>query len=228
MRRTPLLNSLPRKTLTSYVIRTGKPQLVDVMRENELTELGEIEPVGAPCVSWLGVPLKHEEKTVGVFAVQSYTEDVVYTESDASLLEFASGQIAMAIDRRRQQDNIRNTQEKQRRVFESSPDPMIVTDPDAVIIDFNSAFVEVFNVDPKLVYGEKIFRFIKKVHWRQAIKDFDETWKSGYLKNLEYQVVRPDGATFDGEVSSGAIYSADGKPESMVIILKNISERKEV
>jgi PAS domain S-box-containing protein len=216
-----------RKTLTSFVIRTGEAQLVDVERESELTKLGEIEPVGAPCVSWLGVPLKHNENTVGVFAVQSYSEDVVYTPSDASLLEFASDQIAMAIDRRRHQDHIRSTQERQRRVFESSPDPMIVVDPHALILDFNSAFVEAFNVEPDLVYGEKIFRFIHRDDWRSAITDFKNCWEKGYLKNLEYQVVRPDKTMFEAEVSSGAIYTSKGRPESMVIILKNITERKE-
>lgn len=216
-----------RKTLTSYVIKTGEAQLVDVEREKELISQGEIEPVGAPCNSWLGVPLKHEEKNVGVFAVQSYSEDVTYTKSDAALLVFASDQIAMAIDRKRHQDNIRTTQERQRRVFESSPDPMIVTDSDAMILDFNSAFVEAFNVNPDLIYGEKVFRFINKKDWRAAISDFSETWKLGYLKNLEYQVVRPDGTAFDAEVSSGAIYTTNGKPDSMVIILKNINERKE-
>jgi signal transduction histidine kinase len=44
---------------------------------------------------------------------------------------------------------------------------------------------------------------------------------------MEYEVVRPDGVTFDGEVSSGAIYNSSGRPESMVLILKNITERKE-
>ena len=89
-----------RKTLTSYVVRTGEAQLVDVEREKVLTGLGEIEPVGTPCVSWLGVPLKHGGITIGVFVVQSYTEDVVYTSSDAELLEFASDQIALAIERK--------------------------------------------------------------------------------------------------------------------------------
>jgi len=216
-----------KKTLTSYVIRTGEAQLVDQKRERELTRQGEIELVGAPSVSWLGVPLKHDGKTIGVFAVQSYSEDVLFTQSDAGLLEFASDQIALAIERRRHQDNLRTTQEKQRRVFESSPDPMIVVDSSALIQDFNSAFVEVFNVEPDLVYGEKIFRFIHRVHWRQAIQDFYKTWESGYLKNLEYQIVRPDGVSFDGEVSCGAIYTSDGKPDSMVLILKNITERKD-
>ncbi len=216
-----------RKTLTSYVIRTGEAQLVDQQREKKLTKQGEIEPVGAPCVSWLGVPLKHDGKTIGVFAVQSYSREVVYTDSDAELLEFASDQIAMAIDRQRKQDHLRATQDRQRRVFESSPDPMLVVDTRALIQDFNTAFLEAFNVEREMVYGEKIFRFLNRVHWRQAISDFDETWEKGYLKNLEYQVVRPDGITFDAEVSSGAMYTSDGKPDSMVLILKNISERKE-
>lgn len=216
-----------RKTLTSYVIRTGEAQLVDVEREKELTSKGEIEPVGAPCVSWLGVPLKHENKTIGVFAVQSYTEEVVYTSADAELLEFASDQIALAIDRRRHQDRLRANQERQRRVFESSPDPMMVVDPNGLILDFNSAFVKALGVDPKLVYGEKIFRFIHPDHWRTSIQDFSQTWEKGYLKNLEYLVVRPDGLSFDAEVSSGAIYTSNGKPESMVLIIKDISERKE-
>ncbi|MGW8314479.1 MAG: PAS domain S-box protein [Bacteroidales bacterium] len=216
-----------RKTLTSFVIRTGEAQLVDNEREMQLTRKGEVEPVGAPCVSWLGVPLKHEGKTIGVFAVQSYSREVVYTESDAELLEFASDQIAMAIDRQRKQDHLRATQDRQRRVFESSPDPMLVVDTRALIQDFNSAFLDAFNVKREMVYGEKIFRFLNRVHWRQAISDFDETWEKGYLKNLEYQVVRPDGVTFDAEVSSGAMYASDGRPDSMVLILKNISERKD-
>lgn len=216
-----------KKTLTSFVIRTGQAQLVDIKREKELIKRGKIEPVGSPCVSWLGVPLKHEGKTIGVFAVQSYSEQVVYTESDASLLEFASDQIAVAIDRRRQQDNIHATQERQRRVFESIPDPMLVVDRKAMILDYNSAFLDVFKVKPELVYGEKIFRFLSKEFWRTAIADFYKTWETGYMKNLEYRVALPGGVTFEAEVSSGAIYTSDGKPESMVLILKDISERKE-
>ena len=216
-----------RKTLTSYVVRTGEAQLIDVQREKELTEQGEIEPVGTPCVSWLGVPLKRDGITIGVFVVQSYTGDVVYTSSDAALLEFASDQIALAIERKRHQDNIRATQERQRRVFESSPDPMLVADTHATILDFNSAFLETFNVKRDAVYGQRIFGFLKRADWKRAMGDFQKTWEKGYLKNLEYGIVRPDGVAFEGEVSCGAIYDSDGKPETMVLIVKNITERKE-
>jgi len=97
---------------------------------------------------------------------------------------------------------------------------MLVVDPNAFILDFFCAFLEAFNVSADIVYGQKIFRFINRVHWRSAINNFSDTWKKGYLKNLEYQVVRPDGITFDAEVSTGAVYDPGGKPESMVLILK--------
>ncbi len=216
-----------RKTLTSYVIRTGEAQLVDNEREKALTIQGEIEPVGAPCVCWLGVPLKHEGKTIGVFAVQSYSEQIIYTQADAELLEFASDQIALAIERRRQQDSIRLNQERQRRVFESSPDPMIVVGTQALIVDFNSAFLEAFQVEADQVNKHKIFRFIHNDDWRKAVQDFKRTWEQGYLKNVEYRVVRPDGKSFEAEVSTGAIFSREGKPDSMVVIVKDISNRKE-
>ena len=104
---------------------------------------------------------------------------------------------------------------------------MIVVGPNALILDFNSAFIEALNVDPKQVYGQKIFGFLHRDNWKTSIQDFSKTWEVGYLKNVEYQVVRPDGSSFDAEVSSGAIYSPNGKPESMVLIIKDISERKE-
>ncbi len=68
------------KTLTAYVINTGKAQLVNKDRAEQLERENLIEPIGTPSESWLGVPLKHGIKIIGVFAVQSYNKDIIYTE----------------------------------------------------------------------------------------------------------------------------------------------------
>lgn len=216
-----------RKTLTSYVINTGKTQLIDREREALLTEQGLIEPVGTPCVSWLGVPLRLQDKIIGVFVVQSYNEDMVFSEPDAKLLEFASDQIALAINRKQFQDNIRISQESQRRIFEASPDPMIVVDTGAGITDFNTSFLQVFNMSKEEAYGLNVLDFLLPEEREKGIRNFNLTWEKGYLKNIEYRIKRTDGLIFDGEVSYSAIYDSNGKPESMVLIVKNISERKE-
>jgi PAS domain S-box-containing protein len=215
------------KTLTGYVVSTGKSQLVDAARERQLTEEGLIEPVGAACVSWLGVPLKTDNKIIGVFAVQSYREDVVYTNDDVRFLEFVSDQIALAIKRKRDQENIVKSQEKQRRIFESSPDPIVVVNQDGFIIDYNTGLLGVLHITNEPVIGQRIFNFVSRRDWKNAIRNFRETWDEGYLKNLEYLLRRTDGTYFEAEVSTGAIYNNDGEPESMVLIFKDISERKE-
>ena len=215
------------KTLTGYVVMTGKSQLIDAERELQLTREGYIEPVGAPCVSWLGVPLKTDNKIIGVFVVQSYKEEVIYTKEDVTILEFVSDQIALAIERKQDQDNVRESQERQRRIFESSPDPIIVVDPNGIVIDYNTNLLTALYITNEPIIGQNIFHFISRKFWRSAIENFQRTWEEGYIKNLEFVVHRADGSFFDSEVSTGAIYNNHGEPDSMVIIFKDISERKE-
>jgi PAS domain S-box-containing protein len=216
------------KSLTGYVIKTGVTQLVDSKKEEELTRLGEIEPVGTPCVSWLGVPLKVNDIIIGVYVIQSYSKDVVYTKEDVSILEFVSDQIALAIERKRDQDRIRENQAKQRRIFESSPDPIIVVDLNALIIDYNSALIDELSITSEQIVGQNVFHFLHKKYWRKAIVNFEATWTEGYIKNLEFLIHRANGSTFEGTVATGAMYNNDGEPESMVIMIKNIEERKEI
>jgi len=215
------------KTLTGYVLSSRKAQLIDAEREKQLTEEGHIEPVGAPCVSWLGVPLKTDNRIIGVFVVQSYNEEIVYTSEDVRILEFVSDQIALAVERKRDQDNLRESQEKQRRIFESSPDPIIVVDRNGIVTDYNTSLLVTLHITNEPVIGQNIFHFIGKNHWRTALRKFKQTWEEGYLKNLEFKIHRADGTSFDSEVSTGAIYNNNGEPESIVVIFKDISERKE-
>lgn len=215
------------KTLTGYVVSTGKSQLIDAERERQLTEEGLVEAHGAPCISWLGVPLKTDNRIIGVFAVQSYRDDVVYTNEDVRLLEFVSDQIALAIKQKRDEENIIISQEKQRRIFESSPDPIIVVDRKGLVVDYNTGLLGALNVTNEPVIGQNIFHFIAKRDWRNSIRNFSRTWEEGYIKNLEFLLRRADGSHFEAEVSTGAIYNNEGKPESMVIIFKDITDRKE-
>jgi signal transduction histidine kinase/DNA-binding response OmpR family regulator len=88
---------------TAYVLRTGEPQLLSHERMMELADEGEIEIIGVDTEesSWLGVPLQAEGRTVGVLVVQSYTEDVRYTERDKGLLAFVAQHVGAALSRAR-------------------------------------------------------------------------------------------------------------------------------
>lgn len=102
------------RTLTAYVIRTGKSLLATREEIDELTRAGKLKSIGTPSKIWLGVPLKIGREVVGVMTVQSYEDASRYTETDVEILEFVSQQIAVAIERKRAEDQIqRDLKEKE-------------------------------------------------------------------------------------------------------------------
>ncbi len=93
------------KSRTAYVIETGKPQLISEERFGALQREKILEHVGTPCKFWLGVPLKTTGgKIIGVLAVQIYKDGQEYTEDDKNMLVYVSTQIAMAIQRGREEE----------------------------------------------------------------------------------------------------------------------------
>jgi diguanylate cyclase (GGDEF)-like protein len=85
---------------TEYVLRTAKPLLADPKEIERLVALGEISHFGARSVCWIGVPLLWNGKSMGVLAVQSYSEEHTYNERDQELLTFVSYHIANALQRK--------------------------------------------------------------------------------------------------------------------------------
>ncbi len=90
-----------RKGMTEYVINTGKPILALKKDIIDLESQKEVEIIGPLPYYWIGVPLKTKERTIGVLAVQIYDEGQIFNEDNKNILEFVSTQIAMAIERKR-------------------------------------------------------------------------------------------------------------------------------
>jgi diguanylate cyclase (GGDEF)-like protein len=89
--------------MTEYVMRTGKPQVVDTPRMLELVREGEVDArfVDGTVTSWLGAPLLGAGGVaIGAVAVQSYSQSRGYDGRDAELLAFAAHQIASSLQRR--------------------------------------------------------------------------------------------------------------------------------
>ncbi|HET8941929.1 MAG TPA: EAL domain-containing protein [Rudaea sp.] len=93
--------------LTEYVLRTGQALLADQTGLDRLYASGAAQPSGARSRSWLGVPLICGERTVGVLAVQSHSEEHQYTTRDQELLTFVSYHIANALERKRTAESLK-------------------------------------------------------------------------------------------------------------------------
>jgi len=95
------------KSLTSYVFRTDKPFLFTDERFLELKEKGEVELIGTPSASWIGIPLRNPEGVIGVLVLQNYEQKNVYSQQDIDFLMSIGGQIAFAIERKKAEEEIK-------------------------------------------------------------------------------------------------------------------------
>jgi PAS domain S-box-containing protein len=128
--------------VTEYVLRTGQPlALTDRAQFHSLVLRGEVEQVGEPALCWIGVPLRTQDRTVGVLAAQIYSGDFRYDARHVELLQFVSSQVARAIERKQGLDALRDSEQRFRALIGNSSDGIMVLAADGVVI-FSSAAVE--------------------------------------------------------------------------------------
>jgi GAF domain-containing protein len=138
----------PGKGLTEYVLRTGQPLLV-TPESAEVEREGHVEMVGTPSLDWLGVPLKVGDRTIGVLAVQSYSARVRSSDHEKHILQFVSTQVAMAIERKRGDEDRRRQQEFLRQVIDLNPNLIFVKDWDGRFTLVNRALASVRRPGPR-------------------------------------------------------------------------------
>src|SRR6266478_413008 len=131
------------RSCTAYVFRTGSPMLIPQREFDRLAAEGEVELVGSPSPSWLGVPLKTPTATIGVLVVQHYHIENAYDIRDLEFLSSVGGHIALAIERRRSEEALRKNEEMFRLLFSYNPLPTWVIDKETRrFLEVNDAAVQ--------------------------------------------------------------------------------------
>ncbi len=96
---------------TNSILRSGKPLVLTKELEARLCAQGAIAKTGSAAASWMGVPLRTPTRTIGVLAVQHYEKEGAYSERDLAFLSTVGDQIALAIERKRAEVELRLSKE---------------------------------------------------------------------------------------------------------------------
>ena len=155
----------PGRGLTGYVLRTGEPLLATEEAIAALEQRGELESLGAPSVDWLGVPLKVGGATIGVLAVQSYTGTVRYTDADRQILSYVSAQAAQAIDRRRAEDELWESQRQLSTLMSNLPGMAYrcANDDDWTMEFVSEGCVALTGYEPGDLVGNRITSYVELI-----------------------------------------------------------------
>lgn len=111
-----LVGATASDSLTVRVMNMRAPLLIT--KEEILKERGEGKQVyrGAMPEIWLGVPLIDQEQLIGAMVVQSYEGADYFDETDAAVLSGVASQVAMAIARKRLEEELADSAKRFRKI----------------------------------------------------------------------------------------------------------------
>ncbi len=92
---------------SAYVYRTGKSLLMTPGIFKQLSDQNQVELIGSPSPSWIGVPLKTAERVIGILVLQNYENENCYNENHLHFLDSIGNQVANVIERKRAEEGLR-------------------------------------------------------------------------------------------------------------------------
>ncbi len=214
------------RSCTAYVFRTGRASLIPQREFDRLAATGEVELVGSPSPAWLGVPLKTPTATIGVLVVQHYQNENAYDQRDLEFLESVGGHIALAIERRRAEDELRKNESMWRLLFEHNPLPTWLYELDTLkFLKVNQAAAVLYGYTAQDFEQMGVLDIRPEEQREKALKYVREMTADS--EEHEFWLHRAkDGRTFEVEIISHELKYA-GKRVRLVVA-QDISERRQL
>lgn len=159
--------------LTEFIMRSREGHLFtgdDLIR---LRESGVIQISGDIPKLWMGVPLVHDEKVVGVIATQDYEHADSFTASDLNLLSFVSGQIAHVITKLQADEALKRSQQRYRAITEAAFEGSAVM-RNGIIVEVNQAFAKIFGYEQDEMTGLSWADFLVAENAMEILRRFAE------------------------------------------------------
>ncbi len=213
--------------LTEYVLRTGEPILATPEIFNRLVEKGEVTELGAPSIDWLGVPLKITQNTIGVMALQSYSEGIRYTHEDLQFLSFVSSHVANAIQKKQAEEELETQLVLVNTIFNSSPDPILVCDISGTIISCNQAGLDMIQLDqPANILGKNFLDFVIKEDRDCLHKNLEELLQRDTIVRSQFGLYSYTGKVVYVEMSASLIFNEEMNANLIIAILTDVTQRR--
>jgi two-component system cell cycle sensor histidine kinase/response regulator CckA len=212
--------------LTEYLLRTGEGLLATPEVLQKMEDRGDVARNGLRSLDWLGVPLKVGNRTFGALVVQTYSNNVRYSERDKEVLTFVSRQVASAIELKKNEQALRRSEARYRSLVQSSVYGIYRSSLEGRFLDVNPALTamlgyesaeEVLALDPR----REIF-----VNPDDQARLMEEFRRTGRMDGIEVRWRCKDGRAVTVRVSGRAVSSADEPADVLEAIAEDVTERR--
>ena len=212
-------------SLTGEVLSTQKT--VWHKRADLLLRVAENRLIGTAPETWIGVPLKIESEVIGIMSTQCYDDENRFDPMDLDILNAVSDQVALAIERKRNEQAIVASEKKYRTIIESIEDGYYEIDLEGNITLLNQALGKLLGHLRHDLLGMNIAGYMSK----QSVQQFRESFYSVLATNqpgktLELELICKDGESRYAETVVSIVCSDIGEPSGFRGIVHDITGRK--
>jgi two-component system, cell cycle sensor histidine kinase and response regulator CckA len=211
------------RTCAAYVYRACQPMLIGPKVYGELVASEDVEASARPPKSWLGVPLRASAGTIGVLAVHHYERENAYAQRDLEFLSSVADQIAFAIERKRAEGRIRESEARLRVLIEQLPAVLWTVDKDLRFTSALGAGLARLKLRPNEIVGV-------------SLQDYFETSDPTFVPFAAHRrALAGEPVTFHVEWKNGSyachvepLRGADGEDLGVICMALDITDRKEL
>ncbi len=132
-----------------------------------------------------------------------------------------------AIERKQVEAVLRASEARYRTLVETSPNGIILADLEGKLLLCNQQAVKLHGyTSPESMLGIDVFKLIAPYDRRLAAINTQKTINEGRTTNAEYTLLRRDGSSFPGEISTALVRNTSGAPTGFISMTRDITERR--
>ncbi len=210
-------------SLSGHVIKSGQPLLINKEEILELANSGKINLVGTLSEIWLGVPLKTNNKIIGIISVQSYNDKNAYDDSSISILEIIANQLSAYLERKRAETELIESEEKFRNFTDASPLAIMIYQGSKWIYT-NPAGETITGYSAEELYKQNFWEIVTE-EFQDLVKQSAKARLSGKGQNLSYEFsIRSKDNSIKWVFLTGRVIKYLGKPAGLISVV-DITDR---